>query len=41
MHGLHEEVEKLRKRKHELDLEIARQSHLNLVDEQLDIQVCA
>ncbi|OWF56173.1 uncharacterized protein LOC110450215 [Mizuhopecten yessoensis] len=36
--SLHEEVEKLRKKKHDLDIRLERQKHLNLVDDQVDQQ---
>lgn len=36
---LQEEVQKLRKLKHDKDKELARLKHLNELDEQLDIQV--
>ncbi|XP_060073788.1 HAUS augmin-like complex subunit 8 [Ylistrum balloti] len=38
LNSLHEEVEKLRKKKHDLDIRLARQKHLNLVDDQVDQQ---
>lgn len=37
--GIYTEVEKLRKKNHELDKELMRLKHLNEVDQQIDLQV--